>query len=320
MINWDDARFFLALARRGSLRQAGLELGVDQATVGRRITLLEQQLGAKLFIRTPRHYRPSPLGEALLPQAEAMAQAALAMMRHGLGLGELEGELCIATTDTLAQGFVLPAFTLLRQRHPGIRLKLLTAVSVSDIPNQEADLAIRSVRPEQGDLVVKRLATIKMGLYASPDYLARRGTPRSGQALQEHDLLLFPKELVARHWLSLCGEPLHEPNVVLQSNAQLVLMAAARQGLGIALLSTFLAEEDPALVRLLPDQHDPIDIWMVLHPDVQKTGRMRALVAALEEVFQPLQQTQPSAPPLSNAQGLSGYAPHTGHFLRNEPC
>lgn len=295
MINWDDARFFLALARRGSLRQAGLELGVDQATVGRRITLLEQQLGAKLFIRTPRHYRPSPLGE-------------------------LEGELCIATTDTLAQGFVLPAFTLLRQRHPGIRLKLLTAVSVSDIPNQEADLAIRSVRPEQGDLVVKRLATIKMGLYASPDYLARRGTPRSGQALQEHDLLLFPKELVARHWLSLCGEPLHEPNVVLQSNAQLVLMAAARQGLGIALLSTFLAEEDPALVRLLPDQHDPIDIWMVLHPDVQKTGRMRALVAALEEVFQPLQQTQPSAPPLSNAQGLSGYAPHTGHFLRNEPC
>lgn len=113
MINWDDARFFLALARRGSLRQAGLELGVDQATVGRRITLLEQQLGAKLFIRTPRHYRPSPLGEALLPQAEAMAQAALAMMRTA-SLGELEGELCIATTDTLAQGFVLPAFTLLR--------------------------------------------------------------------------------------------------------------------------------------------------------------------------------------------------------------
>lgn len=214
MINWDDARFFLALARRGSLRRAGLELGVDQATVGRRVGLFEQQLGAKLFIRTPRHYRLSPLGETLLPQAEAMAQAALAMDRAA-SLGELEGEICIATTDTLAQGFVLPAFSLLRQRHPGIRLKLLTAVSVSDIPNQEADLAIRSLRPEQGDLVVKRLATIKMGLYASPDYLARRGTPRSGQALQQHDLLLFPRELVARHWLSLCGEPLHEPNVVL---------------------------------------------------------------------------------------------------------
>ncbi|MGE6194950.1 LysR family transcriptional regulator [Aeromonas media] len=301
MINWDDARFFLALARRGSLRRAGLELGVDQATVGRRVGLFEQQLGAKLFIRTPRHYRLSPLGETLLPQAQAMAQAALAMDRAA-SLGELEGEICIATTDTLAQGFVLPAFSLLRQRHPGIRLKLLTAVSVSDIPNQEADLAIRSLRPEQGDLVVKRLATIKMGLYASPDYLARRGTPHSGQALHQHDLLLFPRELVARHWLSLCGEPLHEPNVVLQSNAQLVLMEAARQGLGIALLSTFLAEEDPGLVRLLPDQHDPIDIWMVLHPDVQKTGRMRALVGALEEVFQRHQETQPPALPATPAQ------------------
>ena len=199
MINWDDARFFLALARRGSLRRAGLELGVDQATVGRRVGLFEQQLGAKLFIRTPRHYRLSPLGDTLQPQAQAMAQAALAMDRAA-SLGELEGEICIATTDTLAQGFVLPAFSLLRQRHPGIRLKLLTAVSVSDIPNQEADLAIRSLRPEQGDLVVKRPATIKMGLYASPDYLARRGTPHSGQALHQHDLLLFPRELVGRHW------------------------------------------------------------------------------------------------------------------------
>ena len=114
-----------------------------------------------------------------MPQAQAMEQAAQAMDRAA-SLRELEGEICIATTDTLAQGFVLPAFSLLRQRHPGIRLKLLTAVSVSDIPNQEADLAIRSVRPEQGDLVVKRLATIRMGLYASPHYLARMTPSTSG--------------------------------------------------------------------------------------------------------------------------------------------
>ncbi|MGK4475272.1 LysR family transcriptional regulator [Aeromonas molluscorum] len=285
MINWDDARFFLALARRGSLRGAGLDLRVDQATVGRRVAAFEQSLNAKLFIRTPRHYRLSPLGEELLPQAEAMERAMQTMDRTA-SLGELEGEVRIATTDTLAQGFVLPAFSLLRERHPGIRLTLQTAVNVSDIANQEADLAIRSLRPERDELVVKRLATIKMGLYASRDYLMRRGTPRCGADLQRHDLLLFPRELVARHWLSLCGEPLDEPNVVLQSNAQLVLMAAARQGLGIALLSTFLAEDEPGLVRILPGQHDPIDIWLVLHPDVQKTGRMRAVVDALEEVFQ----------------------------------
>ncbi|HHQ4919621.1 TPA: LysR substrate-binding domain-containing protein, partial [Aeromonas hydrophila] len=195
------------------------------------------------------------------------------------------GEVRIATTDTLAQAFVLPALTLLRERHPGIRLSLQTAVSVSDIAYREADLAIRGLRPDNDELVIKRLTTIEMGLYASRDYLARHGTPKSGHALSQHALLLFARELVSRHWHSLCGEPLHEPNVVLQCNAQLLLLAAARQGLGIALLSTFLADKEPELVRVLPTLCDPVDIWLVLHPDLQKASRVRAVVDALEEVF-----------------------------------
>jgi DNA-binding transcriptional LysR family regulator len=126
-----------------------------------------------------------------------------------------------------------------------------------------------------------------MGLYASRDYLARHGTPKSGHGLNQHALLLFAKELVSRHWHSLCGEPLHEPNVVLQCNAQLLLLAAARQGLGIAMLSisTFLANREADLVRVLPTHSDPVDIWLELHPDLQKASRVRAVVDALEEVF-----------------------------------
>jgi DNA-binding transcriptional LysR family regulator len=124
-----------------------------------------------------------------------------------------------------------------------------------------------------------------MGLYASRDYLARHGTPKSGHGLSQHALLLFAKELVSRHWHSLCGEPLYEPNVVLQYNALLLLLAAARQGLGIALLSTFLADREAELVRVLPTHSDPVDIWLVLHPDLQKASRVRAVVDALEEVF-----------------------------------
>ena len=246
-----------------------------------------------------------------------MAQAALAMMRTREP-GELEGELCIATTDTLAQGFVLPAFTLLRQRHPGIRLKLLTAVSVSDIPNQEADLAILQRASRAGDLVVKRLATIKMGLYASPDYLARRGTPCSGQALQEHDLLLFPKELVARHWLSLCGEPLHEPNVVLQSNAQLVLMAAARQ-----------ASASPCSPPSSPRRIPPWCACCLTSTIPSTSGwcctRMCRRRAACAPWWQPWRRcsspaADPVPPPPVKRTGIERVCPHTGHFLRNEPC
>ena len=286
MINWDDARFFLALARQGTLRGAAGVLGVDQATVGRRITALEQNLGSKLFIRTPKLYDLSPLGEAMLADASAMEQAIKAIERKAsAGDQSLCGEVRIATTDTLAQAFVLPALTLLRERHPGIRLSLQTAVSVSDIAYREADLAIRGLRPDNDELVIKRLTTIEMGLYASRDYLARHGTPKSGHGLSQHALLLFARELVSRHWHSLCGEPLHEPNVVLQCNAQLLLLAAARQGLGIALLSTFLADKETELVRVLPALSDPVDIWLVLHPDLQKASRVRAVVDALEEVF-----------------------------------
>mgnify|MGYP001585585003 CR=1 FL=1 len=252
-------------------------------------------------------------------------ERAMQAMDRTANLGELEGEVRIATTDTLAQGFVLPAFSLLRERHPGIRLKLQSAVNVSDIVNQEAALAIRSLRPDRDELVVKRLAAIKMGLYASRDYLMRLGTPRCGADLQRHDLLLFPKELVARHWLSLYGEPLDEPNVVLQSNAQQVLMAAARQGLGIALLSTFLAEDDPGLVRILPGQHDPIDIWLVLHPDVQKTGRPDARRGGGTGGGVSRSLSRPRHHPsrwtiAPTVQLLSRPSPHSGDCLSNKPC
>lgn len=137
----------------------------------------------------------------MLADASAMEQSIKAIERKAsAGDKSLCGEVRIATTDTLAQAFVLPALTLLRERHPGIRLSLQTAVSVSDIAYREADLAIRGLRPDNDELVIKRLTTIEMGLYASRDYLARHGTPKSGHALSQHALLLF-----ARSWSPATG-------------------------------------------------------------------------------------------------------------------
>ena len=96
---------------------------------------------------------------------------------------------------------------------------------------------------------------------------------------------MFPRDLVPRHWNNFCGEALHEPNVVLQCNSQLLLRSATRSGLGIGLLSAFLADKDPELVRLLPENKDWVDIWLVLHPDLQRAARVRAVVQALETSF-----------------------------------
>ncbi|MFV8985483.1 LysR family transcriptional regulator [Serratia fonticola] len=285
-MNWDDARFFLAVARCGTLRKAAQELHVDQATVGRRISAFEQALGSKLFIRTPKFFSLSPLGEAMLAEVLAMENAVQAIARKASsGDQSLTGEVRIATTDTLAEAFVIPALKRLREKYPHITITLLTALNISDISYRGADLAIRGARPESDELVIKRLATIEMGLYATQGYLDQHGTPSKGDHLRGHDLLMFPRELVPRHWDNFGGEPLNEPNVVLQCNSQLLLRSATRNGLGIGLLSCFLADSDPDLVRILPENQDWVDIWLVLHPDLQHTARIRAVVQELEISF-----------------------------------
>lgn len=285
-MNWDDARFFLAVARCGTLRKAAQELHVDQATVGRRISAFEQALSSKLFIRTPKSFSLSPLGEAMLAEVLAMENAVQAIARKACsGDQSLTGEVRIATTDTLAEAFVIPALKRLREKYPHITITLLTALNISDISYRGADLAIRGARPESDELVIKRLATIEMGLYATQGYLDQHGTPSKGDHLRGHKLLMFPRELVPRHWDNFGGEPLNEPNVVLQCNSQLLLRSATRNGLGIGLLSCFLADSDPDLVRIFPENQDWVDIWLVLHPDLQHTARIRAVVQELEASF-----------------------------------
>lgn len=286
MMNWDDARFFLAVARCGTLRKAANQLQVDQATVGRRLTALENSLGSKLFIRTPKSFSLSPLGESMLADMMKMENAVQAIARKAAGGDEsLCGNVRIATADTLAEAFVIPALQDLRQRYPAITVTLLTALNITDIAYHSADLAIRGARPDNDELIIKRLATIEMGLYASPHYLAQRGMPVKGEQLRGHDLLMFPRELVPRHWSNFGGETLFEPNAVLQCNSQLLLRSATRSGLGIGLLLSCLADHDPELVRLFPESKDWVDIWLVLHPDLQRAARVRAVVQALETSF-----------------------------------
>ncbi|MFI8416861.1 LysR family transcriptional regulator [Serratia sp. NPDC078593] len=285
-MNWDDARFFLAVARCGTLRKAAQELHVDQATVGRRLAAFEEVLGSKLFIRTPKAFSLSPLGEEMLADVINMENAVQAIGRKATSGDEsLCGNVRIATTDTMAETFVIPALRKLRDQYPLITVTLLTAVNISDISYRGADLAIRGARPDSDELIIKRLATIEMGLYATQEYLDKHGEPVKGEHLRGHDLLMFPRELVPRHWQSFCGETLNNPNVVLQCNSQLLLRSATRNGLGIGLLSSFLADNDPDLVRIFPDRQDWVDIWLVLHPDLQRAARVRAVVTALEEAF-----------------------------------
>lgn len=285
-MNWDDVRFFLALARHKTLRGASKSLNVDQATVGRRIAAFESALGSRLFIRTPRAFTLSEFGEQVMAEASAM-ESAMQVMRRKAACGDNlpAGNVRIATTDTLASAFVMPAIERLREHYPDITVTLLTGLEFADISYRSADIAIRGARPDSEELIVKRLATIQMGLYASQRYFDRLSEPNEDSGLIDHQLVMFPAELVPRHRQNLCGFAVNSQQVVLECNTQLLMEAAIKRGIGIGLLSTFLAERDPQLIPIFPDKRDPVDIWLVLHPDLQKVARIRAVIMALEQCF-----------------------------------
>lgn len=178
-MNWDNARFFLAVARTGTLRGAAQRLCVDQATVGRRVAGLEEELSAKLFLRTSTALVLTPAGEALLAPAEAMEQAAHAIERRVAGIdAQLAGTIRVATTDTMAATFVLPAIAQLRQRHPGIDVVCMASKSIANLTKREADVAVRTLRPDAPDLIARRIGHMETGVYASRGYVARAASPK----------------------------------------------------------------------------------------------------------------------------------------------
>jgi DNA-binding transcriptional LysR family regulator len=293
MTDWEEIRTFLAVMRSGTLASAGRVLGVDYTTVGRRVRALEAELGLTLFERVRDRYVLTEAAEGLREAAERMEEGALALERLALGADRtVSGLLRVTTTDALARALVLPALGTLHERHPDIRVHLLTGGARLDIVRREADVAVRYVRPDAGELVSRRLARVAATFYASREYLARRPVPSRPTSLRGHDVVA-PEEGM-RSW----SRPLPDARHVLRTNNMSTLVQAVSLGIGIGALHCWMADSQPELVRLWPDEpleHD--DVYLVLHHDVQRTGRVRAFVEALEECASeaaPMLEARPS--------------------------
>lgn len=242
-MNWDDARVFLAVHRAGTLREAAAVLDVDQATVGRRLMALEKALGAKLFLKTSSGYVVTQVGEHSLQAAEAMEQAASDFERRVHGSDDrLEGEVRVTTTDSLAMDFVLPAIRSLRLKCPAIQVVLTTSVQVLNLTRRDADLAIRTVMPENPDLVRRKLAEWEVGLFASREYLDAYGVPTIGSAFDGHDLVVYQPSITSNQGDTLCGESMERGRIVAQVSSSLMLATSIRSGIGIGELPVYMAQ------------------------------------------------------------------------------
>ena len=287
-MNWDDARVFLAVEREKTLRGAARTLGLDQATVGRRIAALEHALRATLFLRTSEGYALTTAGEAALKSAEKMEHAANELVRRTQGTDtRLAGDVRVTSTDSIALEFLLPAIERLHVAHPEVRVLLDTSTRMLNLTKREVDIAVRSVRPENPDLVARRLIRWPMALFASRAYIEQHGKPAAGSAFAGHDLVIYQGSWMGSRAPTLGGEPVHAGRIVSTFNTSQMLRSAVKAGLGIGELPVHLAEHD-GLVQIWPEpaRASVYEIWLVTHQDLRHTARITAMIEHIVAAFE----------------------------------
>jgi len=286
-MNWDDARVFLAVCRESTLRGAARVLGVDQATVGRRIVALEKSLDATLFLRTSEGYALTAVGEAALHSVEKMERSALELQRQIQGLDDrLTGIVRVSTTDSMAIDFLIPAIARLHQRHPDVRVQLDASAQILSLAKREADIAVRNTRPDNPDLIARRIARWPVGLFASQAYVDANGVPAPGSAFDGHDLVVYQPYLQSNKDLTLVSEPLTRGRIVSSLSSGLLVRRAIAAGIGLGEIPVYMGERDN-LVRLWPEQTRPLpyDVWLVTHADLRHTAKVRAVIEVIVEEF-----------------------------------
>jgi DNA-binding transcriptional LysR family regulator len=283
---WDDIRFFLAVARAGSLSAAARVLSVGHVTVGRRVALLERRLGVKLLNRTPDGFSISPAGQAILGQCAAMESAALDLERIVAGRDSLTaGTVRLTTTEALAHRVVAPAIATLRKSHPALQVDLMVGVRTLDIARRDADLAVRFARPTAPELVCRKLGEVGYSLYASRRYLAMCGAPKRGAGLAGYDLITFSAAPAATSPFFM-GEVLEGARVAVRCDNPLIQLQAAAQDVGIAELACFLGDECGELVRIWRDEPPALrTAWLIVHQDLRRSARTRVVTSAIVEAF-----------------------------------
>jgi len=285
-MEWDNARIFLAIYRAGTLRGAAALLQIDQATAGRRLAALERSLDARLFLRTPSGYVPTAAGELAYAAAHRMEQAADQLQRQMQGLDHrLSGTVRVAASETVSAFYVMEAVRRLHAQHPDIRISLTAAIQLSNLTRREADLAIRNVRPDSPDLIYRHLARREVGLYASRAYVEAHGEPRPGTAFAGHRLVAYQQSVLPGWSDTFCGEPTGNGHIALEANSGLMLIEAVAAGLGIGEVPTHMARRYPDLVRLWPQRTESYELWLVMHGDLHRTARVRAVADAIVDVF-----------------------------------
>jgi DNA-binding transcriptional LysR family regulator len=279
MFDWDDLRYFLAVARQGSTIAAGRALQVNQSTVHRRLTALEHRIGRPLVNRHPTGYRLTELGEEMVAYAEKVEQAVQAFeqqleatRRDAVGVVRVTCPEPIIYRIT--QSSLLDRF---HARYPGIRVEFVMSDKYLDLAKGEVDVALRSGDTDDNELVGRKIADSLWAVYASRTYVEQHGRPERVEDLERHPLVGFDDSMAnhrASKWLRQVAPG---GKIVARNDSVLGLVYAAKAGIGVAPLPTALGDAEADLVRVLGPIPALARIWRLLTTaELRRTPRVAA--------------------------------------------
>ncbi|GMV41998.1 MAG: hypothetical protein AMXMBFR64_37140 [Myxococcales bacterium] len=281
--DWNRARAFLLTAEEGSFSAAARALSMAQPTVGRQVAALEEELGVALFERVGRGLQVTPTGLELLEHVRAMGQAAARVSLSAAGQSvTIDGTICITASEVFAAYVLPPIIATIRATHPGIDIEIVASNKASNLHRREADIAVRSFRPTEPELVARKVQDGFARLYASPAYLERIGDPTTVEGLSCADFIGFDRSDLVIAGLNARGLNVTSRNFPILTENHLVQWELAKQGMGICIMMEQIGDAEPRVRRALYD-FPPIEVptWLVSHRDVRTSRRVRVVFDVL---------------------------------------
>ena len=282
-INWDNLRYVLMVANKGSIAAAARELDVNRTTVLRRINNFQQDLNCRIFDRGDNGYVLTTEAEKMIDAAREVESTLFDMQRQIAGHElKLEGELRVTTTDTFMVSLLGPHLASFQQTHPHIVVEVLMTNNILDLNRRDADVAIRPARfPDKG-LIGRRLCEVDFGIYATPELL--------------HSI--DSQSIFSARWIGFVDSLMQSPigiwfngtvdsgNICLRCDSFVAVRIAAESGIGLALLPNLLGESSLRLTRLEANTDDlTVSLWALAHPDLARSARVHAFIEHLSQTL-----------------------------------
>jgi DNA-binding transcriptional LysR family regulator len=282
--DWDLFQSLHAVLTAGSLSAAAKLRGLTQPTVGRHIDQLERKLGGPLFLRSPRGLQATELALTLRAHLDDMSAAAQTAVRDAAGAADGSTGVVRVTASELVGVEVLPAIlTSFREKHPDIDLEVVLSNRNEDLTRRDADIAVRMARPTQNTLLAKKVGSVGFGFYATPGYLARRGTPTSWDELEGHSIIGYDTRPPTMPDGIDFDRPVSREIFALRTDNDVAQVAAMRAGFGIGVAQHGLARRS-GLAPVMPGALSfRLEMWVCMHENLKTSRRMRLMFDHLAE-------------------------------------